>query len=81
MARVTEEYDVVSLLDDLEEYRFIDDDTIVRISALEHDDVDVFTLQQLNFFQTAGVSLSYSNAIVCNFTFNQRNNILFITTY
>lgn len=81
MARVTESYDVYSLLDDLEEYRFIGDDTSIRIECLGVGGIYITTLKQMNVHRTLKHNLPYATEYVFHFTFYQNENILYIKTY
>ena len=81
MARVTESYVVFSLVDALEECRFIDDDTSIRIEYLGVGGIYIISLKQMNLHRVLKHHLPYADEPVFNFTFYQNANVLYIKTY
>lgn len=78
--RVTEPYDVYSLLDDLEEYRFIDDETSIRIECVGFGGTYIATLKEIDLHRALKHQLPYTYEFVLHFTFYQKSNILYIKT-
>lgn len=81
MSRVTEPYDVYSLLDDLEEYRFIDSATIIKISQNGIDALYITTLEVINEKLKLEDKLPFVTEDVLSFRFYQCTNTLLIELY